>query len=45
MRDYVMEIDTTELFNSAFKKTYNAQEQNGSSVKLPDGNEIAKKYA
>jgi hypothetical protein len=22
-RDYVMEIDTTELFNSAFKKTYN----------------------
>ena len=29
----------------SFKKTYNAQEQNGSSVKLPDGNEIAKKYA
>ncbi len=23
-RQYVMEIDTTELFNSAFKKTYNA---------------------
>jgi len=29
----------------SFKKTYNAQEQNGNSVKLPDGNEIAKKYA
>jgi len=29
----------------SFKKAYNAQDQNVSSVKLPDGNEIAKKYA
>ncbi len=29
MRDYVMEIDTTELFNSAFKKTYNASGSGG----------------
>ena len=29
LRQYVMEIDTTELFNSAFKKTYNASGTGG----------------
>jgi hypothetical protein len=29
LRQYVMEIDTTELFNSSFKKTYNASGAGG----------------
>ena len=29
MRDYIMELDTTELFNSSFKKTYNQSGMGG----------------
>jgi Peptidase family C25 len=36
-RQYVMEIDTTELFNSSFKKTYNSS-GNGGAVEFKPGN-------
>ncbi len=37
MRDYIMEMDTTELFNSAFKKTYTTSGIGG-VVEFPNAN-------